>query len=204
MYKIYINDRPLLLMKTEEMQALSADLPTNVLSRYTGQPKFLLHHIDLLEKTTSRLPVIVYANDLKKLWKDFKGLFRRIEAAGGLVYNEEGRVLGIYRRGFWDLPKGKIDKKERKKQAAVREVMEETGIDQVKLERKIMHTWHTYRDPKHGRILKKTHWYRMSSPVRALVPQLEEDIEEAVWLSPNDFKSRQPIYQTILEVLNVG
>ena len=32
-----------------------------------------------------------------------------ITAAGGLVQNNEGAFLLIFRRGFWDLPKGKLD-----------------------------------------------------------------------------------------------
>ncbi len=43
-----------------------------------------------------------------------------VEAAGGLVLNEKGEVLMIFRRGSWDLPKGKIDPNESVETAAIR------------------------------------------------------------------------------------
>lgn len=203
MYKIYINEKPLLLMKTSEMQGLSSDMETNLVSHYAGNTKILLNIIDLLEKTADSRAIIVYAEDVKALWRDFKGLYHKIRAAGGLVYNPDGEVLTIYRRGFWDLPKGKIDPGEGKREAAVREVAEETGLKDILLEHKLMHTWHTYRDErKNRRVLKKTYWYRMSAPNQDLVPQTEEDIEQALWMQPVELKARRPIYNTILEVLD--
>ncbi len=52
-----------------------------------------------------------------------------ILAAGGVVFNDSGRVALIHRPAYddWCLPKGKLDKRESEMQAAVREVMEETG-----------------------------------------------------------------------------
>ncbi|MFM8758223.1 MAG: NUDIX domain-containing protein, partial [Methylophilaceae bacterium] len=43
-------------------------------------------------------------------------------AAGGLVENELGQVLMIFRRGKWDLPKGKLDPNESIDECALREV----------------------------------------------------------------------------------
>ena len=56
-----------------------------------------------------------------------------ITAAGGLVQNNEGAFLLIYRRGFWDLPKGKLDLGESIPECAVREVQEETGLQTLDL-----------------------------------------------------------------------
>ena len=56
-----------------------------------------------------------------------------IEAAGGLVFNEKNELLMIFRRGFWDLPKGKVDEGETLEQCAVREVQEETGLQNIML-----------------------------------------------------------------------
>ena len=202
MYKIYINEKPLLLMKASDLEGLPSEMGSSLKSRYTGRPKFLLQHVDFLEKTTEENLVIIYSNNLEELWRDFKKLFKIIKAAGGLVYNPDGEVLAIYRRGFWDLPKGKIDKGEKKKQAAIREVMEETGLKKAKIEYKLMNTWHTYKDKRFGRVLKKTFWFRMSSNDQDLVPQKEEDIEQAIWIQPNNLKQQNPIYYNILEVLN--
>ena len=51
-----------------------------------------------------------------------------IKAGGGLVKNEKGEVLFMFRKGKWDLPKGKLDPGETMDACAVREVMEETGV----------------------------------------------------------------------------
>jgi len=203
MYKIYINEKPLLLMKTNELEDLPSDLQIHHTTRYQGKSKFLLQHIDFLEKTTEPGAVVIYADDLDTLWSDFKSLYHIIKAAGGLVYNPDGEVLAIYRMGYWDLPKGKIEKGEKRKKAAVREVMEETGLKKVILENKLMNTWHTYRDPrKNRRVLKKTFWYRMSSGKETLTPQAEEDIEKAIWIDLTELKAQKPIYRNILEVLS--
>jgi 8-oxo-dGTP pyrophosphatase MutT (NUDIX family) len=51
-----------------------------------------------------------------------------IKAGGGIVVNEQNEVLLIYRRGKWDLPKGKLDDGETIEECALREVKEETGL----------------------------------------------------------------------------
>src|ERR1041384_5510821 len=53
-------------------------------------------------------------------------LYKPVDAAGGVVENEHGGVLMIYRRGKWDLPKGKRDDEEDMSRCALREVSEET------------------------------------------------------------------------------
>lgn len=54
-----------------------------------------------------------------------------VEAAGGVVFDGDGRVLLVHRPRYddWSLPKGKLDPGESHEQAAVREVAEETGHD---------------------------------------------------------------------------
>lgn len=116
-----------------------------------------------------------------------------IEAAGGIVRNQQGAVLMIFRRGYWDLPKGKIDKGEEAKAAAIREVKEETGIAHLEIVRELPPTYHTYY--MYGKYaVKKTYWYAMtSSDTSDLTPQLEEDIEQAVWINPQDIPSLLPL-----------
>ncbi|QQS63451.1 MAG: NUDIX domain-containing protein [Chitinophagaceae bacterium] len=63
--------------------------------------------------------------------------FKIVEAAGGIVQNENKEILFIYRRNKWDLPKGKIEKKELPENAAAREIEEETGIKTFILKRKL-------------------------------------------------------------------
>ncbi len=125
-----------------------------------------------------------------------------IQAGGGLVYNDKGEILLIFRRGKWDLPKGKLDKGETIEECSVREVEEETGITGLTLGTKICETWHVY-DDKGRNLVKHTTWFKMrSSDTRTLVPQIEEDIVEVRWA---DTKALLPYvsntYHAIKDVL---
>ncbi len=126
-----------------------------------------------------------------------------IEAAGGLVQNTEGAYLFIFRRGKWDLPKGKIDEGESKETAAVREVEEECGIQVSDRGALFKTTYHIYPF-KGSLVLKPTYWYAMKvEGVPALVPQLEEEITDAVWLKTDELDLvRANTYPLILEVIS--
>ncbi len=107
-----------------------------------------------------------------------------IYAAGGVVRNPEGEFLLIFRRGMWDLPKGKREKGETDKLCAQREVSEECGIEMADLVvgKEICTTVHHYllHDVS---IEKRTTWFKMSYvglPCE-LSPQIEEDIERVEW-----------------------
>ena len=109
-----------------------------------------------------------------------------IKAAGGLVKSEQGAYLFIYRNDKWDIPKGKIEKGEKVKEAAVREVEEECGIKVSSLEDKICKTYHSYIY-KGEVVLKKTHWFKMRSKGQEkLKPQKEEGITDARWFKKGD------------------
>ncbi|MDQ6758088.1 MAG: NUDIX domain-containing protein [Bacteroidota bacterium] len=146
---------------------------------------------------------ILFDNDFNKLKKAFFKHFDIIIAAGGIVQNTNEDILMIFRRGKWDLPKGKLDKGETLEHCAVREVEEETGLKDIQLHEKITTTYHTYI--QFGKpILKESHWYKMKCNTKQkLVPQTEEDITEIKWVSKSDLtKYTSNTYQTILEVLN--
>jgi 8-oxo-dGTP pyrophosphatase MutT (NUDIX family) len=125
-----------------------------------------------------------------------------VDAAGGVVMNEDKDVLMIYRRGKWDLPKGKRDDGEEIDYCALREVTEETGLHELKLNDKICDTYHVYAQNGQN-LLKCTAWYKMEGTRNeTLVPQKEENILEARWIANNDlgpivYKS----YEAIREVL---
>lgn len=146
---------------------------------------------------------ILLNTDLDTLKKAFFKHFKIIIAAGGVVLNPEKEILMIFRRGKWDLPKGKLDKGETLENCAVREVGEETGLSGIELGVKITTTYHTYMDfGKH--ILKESHWYKMQcGPHQKLIPQTEEDITDMKWIKQTEVKKyTSNTYQTILEVLN--
>jgi 8-oxo-dGTP pyrophosphatase MutT (NUDIX family) len=116
-------------------------------------------------------------------WQKFLSAHQLIEAAGGLVINGNEELLVIRRLGYWDLPKGKMEKDENPESAALREIEEECGLTGLVLKKKLNDTWHTYM-LKGKRIIKQTHWFRVEvagSP--ELTAQAEEDITEALWMN---------------------
>jgi len=122
-------------------------------------------------------------------WTRFSQDFRIIHAAGGIVSNEKDEVLMIFRYGCWDFPKGKVEEGEDWETAALREVQEETGLQDIALQEPLPNTYHTYilHDTP---ILKITHWYAMQAPMQSLVPQIEEDISQAVWVPREEVAER--------------
>jgi 8-oxo-dGTP pyrophosphatase MutT (NUDIX family) len=127
-----------------------------------------------------------------------------IIAAGGLVVNENNELLFIFRRGYWDLPKGKLDDGESIETCAVREVQEETGLQNVELVSFLCKTYHEYFDKWVGaEVIKESHWYVMKASINEkLIPQTEEDIEQIVWANKTMVDSySENTYPSILEVL---
>ena len=127
-----------------------------------------------------------------------------IIAAGGLVFNERNELLMIFRRGKWDLPKGKLDEGESIENCAVREVQEETGLVDIELKKLIGKTYHEYFDKWVGAdVIKETWWYLMHvKGIPNLVPQTEEDIEAVVWADQTkmeDFLKNS--YANIVEII---
>ena len=128
-----------------------------------------------------------------------------IRAGGGLVENEKGEILFMFRRGKWDLPKGKLDPGETLAACALREVSEETGVTRLELKKFLLVTEHEYEENGLP-ILKETHWYQIiANGNQLLIPQTEEDITELKWLGPSDFSIvQQNTYPGILDVLKAG
>jgi len=204
MYKIYINSTPLFITNSKYLKKLFPKTDGALIARYSGKPKSLLNYIDSLEKPNKFTFVVLHSKDAKACFQNFKAVYKIIEAAGGLVYKKpkKKKILLIHRRGFYDLPKGKIDKGEQTKAAALREVREETGVKTIKLGKKLTVTYHTYRDQKNRRVLKKTHWYRMKTAQNKFVPQEEEDIDMVFWMKPKEFLSaKRKVYGNILDVI---
>ncbi|HAV30080.1 MAG TPA: NUDIX hydrolase [Saprospirales bacterium] len=200
MYKIYINKTLITLKDTLPQRPPKTG---ELIARYAGKVKHLHNFVDLAEKGGKYTRITLYHEDYEKLRKDFKGLFTIIEAGGGLVTNEFNEILFIFRRGHWDLPKGKLEKYETKKDAALREVEEETGIRNLVLGKKICITNHVYKNKSGKRHIKKSYWYHMTAPKMDLIPQIEEDITEAKWMTMESFNSRERlVYSSIIKVLD--
>ncbi len=145
-----------------------------------------------------------YGTDPEVMLGYLKEFYTYVEAAGGVVKNQEGYTLFIKRFGIWDLPKGKIEKGETPREAAIREVKEETGIENLTIVKPMTNSWHIY-SWKEKTVLKKTYWYLMESDFKGtLIPQTKEDITEARWLKPGDaVEALQNSYRSLRETLQM-
>lgn len=177
MYKVFVNDCPIILTENDNISTKfkkvnfdDVSIPEIVQSIFNNN----LEGICLL------------CSNLKSCWKQFKSYFKIQKAAGGKVLNANNEVLFIYRFQKWDLPKGKINKGEKKQECAIREVEEECGIENLKIEKKLETTYHIF-ERKNKTILKVTYWYLMKTDFEGqLIPQTEEDIEKVVFKNTDE------------------
>ncbi|MGQ0737805.1 MAG: NUDIX hydrolase [Bacteroidota bacterium] len=199
--KIYFDSKPLFLCDTvdEVLQPyIHHDDAIFIDELNTHTVKTMIHEMEQPEIHAG----VFYHPALEELRKAFYKKFSIVQAAGGLVLNEEKEILMIFRRGKWDLPKGKLDKGETLESCAVREVEEETGLQKVKLSAPLTITYHTYHEGARF-ILKESHWYSMKvKSGQQLVPQAEEVITEIRWLSYRDAEKLFPqCYPSVIDVI---
>lgn len=205
MYKIYINGTRLILAGDDEMPKELTNSDKIMVTAYPGQARYLHNYVDMIEKSGRFDKVYIHHSDFKVLLKDFKRLYKTVPAAGGMVVNEDNEILFIHRRGSWDLPKGKMESGESKSETALREVEEETGVLDLTLGKKITKTKHLYKGRSGKRFVKKTHWYVMRAAKQKLIPQTEEDILEAVWMTLDQWAQVDgTTYENIKLVLKKG
>lgn len=198
-YKIYIND--CLLLITDDKTAAVDDCTSLF---YIGNKKLLFHIIDTFEKSRHGSKCIqLTADNFDLVINDFKSIFVPEQASGGVILNEKKEVLFIYRRGKWDLPKGKMEMSEHPLDTAVREIEEEVGLKNLDVLGQISDSWHTYKTKKGRRVLKKTRWFAFAENHKGPIQlQAEEDIVAYQWIDPVVFlKSGLPTYQSILDVV---
>jgi 8-oxo-dGTP pyrophosphatase MutT (NUDIX family) len=202
MQTIYINQRPLVFAAKPTLATENDTL--HLKTTFSGEAGQLAHYATLLESVDCPYTAITVIGNVDEMMAVFASLYRNQAAAGGVVRNLEGNVLLIFRRGFWDLPKGKIDEGEMSEQAALREVGEEVGLTECDILRPLTVTYHTFTDKKGRKILKPTYWYLMETPTDVVTLQTEEDIEASVWTSPQAFlQNGEPIYPNIVNVLKM-
>lgn len=172
MYKVFVNEKKLLLSKQSENLEKTLG--------YEGATTLEIA-LDLLENTSVK-ELNVFGDNIDVIWSQFQKLFRIIEAAGGIVNNPAGDILFIKRLGKWDLPKGKMEKGESREESAVREIEEETGLADVELVNFINTTYHIYIERNGDKVLKCTHWFEMNfNGEDTSKPQIEEGITEVAW-----------------------
>lgn len=130
------------------------------------------------------------------------------EAAGGLVKTldpalGEPEYLYIYRHAMWDLPKGKKEEGESTEENALREVQEETGLRDLKILRFLENTYHFVDLARGNTVVKQTSWFEMRTDRRQTpVPQTEEGIKEARWLTRAQVRERLPLMYASIAALS--
>lgn len=184
-HKVFINDTPLYIAEVYDSDEI-AKTHGKIISSAATDLKDVIAEI---EKHPSATSYFYLSDDPEASWHIFISYFALIEASGGVVQNEKGDYLVIFRRGKWDLPKGKVEYDESPEEAALREVEEECGVKGLKITKPLPLTFHTYH-LKGKSVLKKTHWFGMKYKGKAkLKPQTEEDIEKAQWMNVKEIKT---------------
>lgn len=204
MYKVFFNDSTI-LVGSEMKKSLNDNIDEMFdICEYSSANQL----INKIENSRVPLSFCIAGDGGGQTWDQFRKCFTEIAAAGGLVRNREGKLLFIYRFGYWDLPKGKIERNETPEFAALREVEEECGISGLKLLRQLDSTYHIYRSPflvaDKNLVLKETKWFLMDyAGTQNPVPQTEEDIVEIKWFDREDIKQIRPkIYASLREFLD--
>jgi hypothetical protein len=196
-YKIYINE--VILILTESLPPKIEDYQELKVSDFD-----FFSFYKRISNHQSPKTFLLLTKKFKSVFKEIKRAMILIKAAGGIVSNEANKYLFIFRNGKWDLPKGKIEKGENSRVAAVREVQEECGIRIDSCRDKVCNTYHIY-EINGAMVIKKTAWYWMRAiKQKKLIPQLEEGITDARWLSTGDLMLvRQNTYPLIRDLINV-
>jgi len=183
MYKVFSNNKAVSFCEQHKLFTI----PDNCLiTDFVSEELMIAQHREFLSSPEMKEMFINCGKHVNKIFRLFTSHFLLLKAAGGVVENPEGDVLFIYRCGRWDLPKGKVEKKEKTKNTAIREVEEETGIKMLTITGQLSPIYHTYyQDEKE--ILKKTYWYKMMTTDRSQpIPQTNENISLVRWFKPTE------------------
>lgn len=179
--KIYFGNKPLFLTtgNSKEIEYYRNDKGTIILNNPDEE------EIDFLIKQMGEAAVtagIIY-NEEETSIRQLRKKFTLIVASGGMVHTLENKILLIFRRGKWDLPKGKLDDGEDLVACALREVEEETGLSRLAYKQALTISYHTYYEGSEH-ILKESHWHLLLGDEKEeLIPQTDEDIEKCEWVS---------------------
>lgn len=202
-YKIYYGEKPIFLCDEIDdtiLPFIHHDDSVFIDELNSHTIKTLLH--EMMQPAAHA--IIFYHSDLAALTAKVFKKFKQIRAGGGIVINEKGDVLLIFRKGKWDLPKGKLDPGETIENCAIREVMEETGLNKISLTKPLVITWHIYQEGA-SFVLKQTDWFAMEvKGTPALTPQIEEDITDLKWVPQSELRLYQEnTFPSVKEVLTL-
>jgi ADP-ribose pyrophosphatase YjhB (NUDIX family) len=199
-YTVFLNEKTVLICQDNNLPENS---PNEMVLNFTDKHSLVKAYNHFYENLECVNLIIKTGPNFKEACDFFNSMFTRIEAAGGIIRNQKKEYLFIKRLGVWDLPKGKLHKREPVQDGALREVTEETGLMNLEITKQLPSTYHIYPDRKGREILKETYWFEMfSKEDQKLVPQLEEDITEVKWFSASDLNiPLQNTYASLRQLL---
>ncbi len=192
MYKIFVNDKPIIL---------SDEITSDSTYEFCLLNDLNIEEVLYRLRFTHSKGFYIYHTDLQHLLNKFKSFFEVVEAAGGLVIKEE-KLLLIYRNNHWDLPKGKMERGESVEETAIREVEEECGVFDLIIKKSLQDTYHVFYEDKLNK-LKITHWFIMNTTYdKKLIPQQKEGISIAKFIELQSITSLyNHMYANIRELL---
>lgn len=186
MYKVFFNDREIIIAPQLN---ITLNKPGKIVDGITSKED-VKNWFSPFAENHEKCNYLAVSSPENFFETIFKPAFNFVSAAGGVVCREE-KLLFIFRNEKWDLPKGKTEKGEIPREAALREVAEECGISGHQIVKQLPSTFHIYKSPYKeslGKwILKETSWFEMEySGSENGIPQTEEHISEIRWLAKND------------------
>ena len=197
MHKIYFEKRCIIICCPQDQRLADP----NSGEFHIGENISIHTLVYMFEASESLSKIFIPTENTEWMYRRVCAEFKEVDAAGGLVSNRRGDYLLIKRGGLWDLPKGHREEGELLSVTALREVMEETGVERLELGDLICVTDHCYlRDGIWH--LKHTWWYDMLYPDPVdLTPQREEDISKAAWVARSSLPPYiKNSYPSIMEV----
>jgi len=198
MYSIFFNNGRLQLCRPDNPVCLLPSVTVESFENHSSWEELIVS----FQCNTSLRHVVVPVQNPHDSFMQICKNFTIMPAAGGLVTNKQDDLLMIYRYGKWDLPKGKQEQGEKLSDTALREVAEETGtIDLKLLGDQLTTTLHCYHY-KGNNVLKMTAWFPMTANSgTTLLPQAEEGIEKAEWVSRKDLAERLDMSYLSIKIL---
>jgi 8-oxo-dGTP pyrophosphatase MutT (NUDIX family) len=202
MLKIFVNNKPLFLVDAIDRNVDEYLHRPDTIFIDELNPSAIKTMLQQLENEDYYAGVFLHPS-IEELLNAFKSQLVLVQAAGGLVHTKAKELLLIFRKGKWDLPKGKLDEGEDLMACALREITEETGAHSLSIEKPLQLTYHTYYE-KEKHILKESHWYLVKTTARSVLkPQMEEDIEKCEWVPINYLEAyTSNMHASIIDVIN--
>ena len=196
MYKVFIENRPIIFSQKNPSEENSYKLINEKIESLE------IDVLPLLKLLPENQVIYIICTDEKETFDRLFHSYEKISAAGGIV-RRKNKLLFIKRNGFWDIPKGKLEKGETPQTGAMREIEEECAVFGMEIRQLICETYHTY-EFKGIPTLKKTYWFAFDyNGTKEVVGQLEEGITKVKWFNLKELeKVRKNTFLSIIEVID--